>query len=153
MSNKDFLISKIKDGTVLDHIETGMALIVLRALNITGRKGNQISVGMNVSSKRSKKKDIIKVENKFLESYETNKLALMAPHATVNIIKNYNIVEKRNVQLPNTFTAVFTCVNPSCISNSQEPIKSELLVYKKNPPLLKCKYCSRIFKPDEVIKT
>ena len=77
----------------------------------------------------------------------------MAPHATVNIIKNYNIVEKRNVQLPNTFTAVFTCVNPSCISNSQEPIKSELLVCEKNPPLLKCKYCSRIFKPDEVIKT
>ena len=91
MSNKDFLISKIKDGTVLDHIEPGMALIVLRALNITGIKGNQISIGMNVSNKRSKKKDIIKVENKFLEPYETNKLALMAPHATVNIIKNYNL--------------------------------------------------------------
>ncbi|MFZ0647991.1 MAG: aspartate carbamoyltransferase regulatory subunit, partial [Nitrososphaeraceae archaeon] len=74
------LVRRIKDGTVVDHIENGKALIVLRVLDITGREGNVVTVALNVPSSKHMKKDIIKVENKFLEKVETDKLALIAPH-------------------------------------------------------------------------
>ena len=83
---RQLLVRRIKDGTVIDHIESGKALLVLRTLNITGKEGNVITVALNVPSSKHNKKDIIKVENRFLEKNETNKLALIAPHTTINII-------------------------------------------------------------------
>src|SRR3990170_3238439 len=100
MSEEGLLVGRIRNGTVLDHVEPGTALVVLSALNIKGTDGNIVSVAMNVSSKKIGKKDIVKVENRVLKPEETNKLALIAPRATVNIIREYKIVEKRSVQLP-----------------------------------------------------
>ena len=94
------LVRRIKDGTVVDHIENGKALIVLRVLDITGKEGNVVTVALNVPSNKHSKKDIIKVENKYLEKDETDKLALIAPHATINIIRDYKLVEKRIINLP-----------------------------------------------------
>src|SRR3712207_9116820 len=95
---RQLLVRRIKDGTVIDHIESGKALLVLRTLDITGKEGNVITVALNVPSSKHNKKDIIKVENKFLEKNETNKLALIAPHATINIIKEYRLrSEERRV--------------------------------------------------------
>ena len=96
------LVRRIKDGTVIDHIEGGKALFVLRALNVTGKEGNVITVALHVPSSKHGKKDIIKVENRFLETSETNKLALIAPRATINIIRDYKLVEKRKIQLPDS---------------------------------------------------
>src|SRR6478752_262351 len=96
------LVRRIKDGTVIDHIEAGKALLVLQALAITGKEGNVITVALNVPSSKHGKKDIIKVENRFLETDETNKLALIAPNATINIIKDYRLIEKRKIHLPDT---------------------------------------------------
>jgi aspartate carbamoyltransferase regulatory subunit len=104
---RQLLVRRIKDGTVIDHIESGKALLVLRTLDITGKEGNVITVALNVPSSKHNKKDIIKVENKFLEKDETNKLALIAPHATINIIKEYRLVEKRKIQLPDSIIGVF----------------------------------------------
>ena len=118
----DLRINRIKHGTVLDHIVSGRAFNVLSALDINGTDGNQVSVAMNVSSKQYKKKDIIKIENRILAVEETNRLALITPHSTINIIENYEIIEKRNVELPKKFTGVFRCTNPTCISNSNEQI-------------------------------
>lgn len=77
--SSQLLVRRIRDGTVIDHIESAKALFVLRALNITGKEGNVITVALNVPSSKHHKKDIIKVENRFLETHETNKLALIAP--------------------------------------------------------------------------
>jgi aspartate carbamoyltransferase regulatory subunit len=77
------LVRRIRVGTVIDHIESGKAMLVLKALNITGKEGNVITVALNVPSSKHGKKDIIKVENRFLQTDETNKLALIAPHATI----------------------------------------------------------------------
>ena len=148
----DLRISRIKHGTVLDHIIAGRAFNVLSALNINGTDGNQVSVAMNVSSKQYSKKDIIKIENRILAVEETNRLALITPHSTINIIENYEITEKRNVELPEKFTGVFKCTNPTCISNSSEPIISELLIINNDPPRLKCKYCTRISLTEEILK-
>ena len=151
MSEAQLLVRRIKDGTVIDHIDTGMALIVLKALNITGKEGSVITVAMNVPSSKLERKDIIKVENKFLESNETNKLALLAPKATVNIIRDYKVVEKRKVELPDTFVGIFKCSNPKCVTNSKEEIVPIIDVIDKSKQTLKCRYCSRILNVSELI--
>lgn len=151
MSEAQLLVRRIKDGTVIDHIDPGMALIVLRALNITGREGNVITVALNVPSSKLETKDIIKVENKFLEPEETNKLALLAPKATVNIIRDYKVVEKRKVELPTAFIGIFKCSNLRCVTNSKEEIKPIIDVIDKSKPTLKCRYCARILTVDELI--
>jgi len=151
MSEEQLLVRRIKDGTVIDHIDPGMALIVLKALNITGREGNVITVALNVPSSKLETKDIIKVENKFLESQETNKLALLAPKATVNIIRDYKVIEKRKVELPDAFIEIFRCSNPRCVTNSKEEIKPIIDVIEKSRPTLKCRYCARILTVNELI--
>ena len=81
------LVRRIKEGTVIDHILPGKAFNVLKTLDITGKEGNIVTVALNVPSSKKDKKDIIKVENKFLENVDTDKIALISPHATINIIK------------------------------------------------------------------
>lgn len=145
------LVRRIKDGTVIDHIEAGKALLVLHALAITGKEGNVITVAMNVPSSKHGKKDIIKVENRYLETSETNKLALIAPHATINIIKDYKLVEKRKIQLPESIVGIFKCSNLKCITNSGEDIKSKIDVIDKEKMVLKCRYCSRTLLIEELV--
>jgi len=111
MSEADLIVRKIKNGTVIDHIEAGKGLKVLNALGIDGKDGNVITIALNVPSSKVTKKDIIKVENRFLKDSDTNKLALIAPKATVNIIKDYKLVEKRRVTLPNEIERIFKCSN------------------------------------------
>ena len=137
------LVRRIKDGTVVDHIENGKALIVLRVLDITGREGNVVTVALNVPSSKHVKKDIIKVENKFLEKVETDKLALIAPHATINIIRDYKLVEKRKINLPDSIIGIFDCPNLNCVTNSEEDIRSTIDIIDKEKILLRCKYCAR----------
>ena len=148
---RQLLVRRIKDGTVIDHIESGKALLVLRTLDITGKEGNVITVALNVPSSKHDKKDIIKVENKFLEKHETNKLALIAPHATINIIKEYRLVEKRKIQLPDSIIGVFKCPNLKCVTNSDEYIKPVINIIDKEKILLRCKYCFRTLTINELV--
>jgi aspartate carbamoyltransferase regulatory subunit len=145
------LVRRIKDGTVIDHIEAGKALFVLRALSVTGKEGNVITVALNVPSSKHGKKDIIKVENRFLETSETNKLALIAPRATINIIRDYKLVEKRKIQLPDSIVGIFKCPNLKCITNSGEEIRSTIDVIDKQKVVLKCRYCARTLSIDELV--
>jgi aspartate carbamoyltransferase regulatory subunit len=144
------LVRRIRDGTVIDHIEAGKALFVLRALAITGKEGNVITVALNVPSSKHGKKDIIKVENRSLETDETNKLALIAPKATINI-RDYKLVEKRKIQLPNSIADIFKCPNLKCITNSSEDIKSVIDVIDKEKMVLKCRYCARAISVEELV--
>lgn len=145
------LVRRIKDGTVIDHIEAGKALLVLRALSITGKEGNVITAALNVPSSKHGKKDIIKVENRFLETSETNKLALIAPRATINIIRDYKLVEKRKIQLPDSIVGIFKCPNLKCITNSGEEIRSTIDIIDKEKVVLKCRYCARTLSIDELV--
>jgi len=143
MEVAELLVRRIREGTVIDHIDEGKGLQVLSALGINGKDGNVITIALNVPSGKFKKKDIIKVENKFLKDDDTNKLAVIAPKATVNIIKEYKLVEKRRVSLPNEIDRIFRCSNPECITNSTEHIESIMDVVDKEGRVLKCRYCSR----------
>ncbi len=144
MEQSELMVRRIKEGTVIDHIDEGKGLQVLNALRIDGNDGSLITIALNVPSGKFKKKDIIKVENKFLKDDDTNKLAVIVPNATINIIKNYKLVEKRRVALPNEVDRIFRCSNPDCITNSTEHIESVMDVIDKEARILKCRYCSRM---------
>jgi aspartate carbamoyltransferase regulatory subunit len=143
MTEVELRVKPIKNGTVIDHIAGGQALNVLKILGISGTTDATVSVVMNVESKKLGKKDIVKVEDRELKEEEVNRIALIAPAATINIIRDYKVIEKRAVDLPDEIVGVVRCQNPSCISNTSEPIKSRMLVKAKNPVLLRCIYCEQ----------
>ena len=150
MEQSELMVRRIKEGTVIDHIDEGKGLQVLNALRIDGHDGSLITIALNVPSGKSKKKDIIKVENKFLKDDDTNKIAVIAPKATINIIKNYKLIEKRRVALPNEIDRIFRCSNPDCITNSTEHIDSIMDVIDKEGMILKCRYCARILDVNKI---
>ncbi len=141
MSERELRVSKIKDGTVIDHIRGGFALDVVRILGITGKEKRVMTIAINVPSKRFGVKDIVKIEGKALDAQEVNRIALVAPHASINIIRNYTVVEKLEVKLPVMFEGILKCLNPCCVSNSSEPITSKFHLKSEEPLLLKCHYC------------
>lgn len=139
---KELKVQPIKDGTVIDHITAGNALKVLKILGIEGKEDSIISIAMNVVGKRGKK-DIVKIENRELDAKEVDKIALIAPNATINIIRNYEVFEKHRVAIPDEIVGIVKCPNPNCISNSNEPIETKFIVIRRQPLKIKCYYCER----------
>ena len=149
---QDLYVRKIRHGTVIDHISAGYALDVLKILGIDGRDGHTVSVALNVPSKKQSKKDIVKVEDPELKPGEADKIALVAPTATINIIRDYKVAEKTRVKLPQRIGGIVRCANPSCISNSGEPVQASFTVLKEDPGRLRCAYCARIMEKPDVLK-
>jgi aspartate carbamoyltransferase regulatory subunit len=147
MKTKELKIPRIKDGTVIDHITAGNAVNVLHILGIPKTSSSVVSVAMNVKSKMGKK-DIVKVENRELKPSEVDKIALIAPKATINIIRDYEVAKKHRVKLPDEIVGIVQCSNPTCISNSKEPVKSRFKIIKQDPPRIKCYYCER--EPEDI---
>ena len=146
-------IVKIHDGTVIDHIRAGKALEVLEILGITGKDGNVVSLAMNISSSKIKKKDIVKVEHRFLKEQEVARIALVAPEATINHIEDYKIIKKVRVELPDVISDIFPCPNQRCVTNKErEPIHSKYEVVSKTPMQLKCLYCWTIVEEQDIFK-
>ncbi|RLI20661.1 aspartate carbamoyltransferase regulatory subunit [Candidatus Bathyarchaeota archaeon] len=145
-------VSKIKNGTVIDHITSGHALDVVKILGITGKSGNIVTIAMNVPSKRMGKKDIVKIEGRELKAEEVDKIALIAPNATINIIRDYKVIEKKRVQLPKVIKNIVKCANPACISNSNEPVQPIFYVENQEPLYLKCHYCGYLMEREEILK-
>lgn len=139
-------ISKIREGTVIDHIDAGKAPLVLKILGIDKGSKETVSLAMNVSSKKMGKKDIVKVEGKFLGEEELNKIALIAPGATINIIKDYKIEKKFKVTPPERLEGILKCPNRNCISNAErEPITPKFKIVKRSTLFAVCEYCGRRF--------
>jgi len=150
---RELLVRKIREGTVIDHIPAGKALTVLKILGLTGEEGFTIAIVMNVESKKLGKKDIVKIEGKFLKPSEVDKIALIAPTATINIVRNYEVVTKRRVEVPNEIVNILKCINPNCITNrSGEPVSRLFKVISKKPLKLVCKYCDEMMTEEDVVK-
>ncbi|MGY5864858.1 MAG: aspartate carbamoyltransferase regulatory subunit [Candidatus Thorarchaeota archaeon] len=145
-------IVKIHDGTVIDHIRAGKALEVLKILGITGEYGNVVSLAMNISSEKIGKKDIVKVEHRFLADEEVARIALVAPEATINLIEDFKLIKKTRVELPETITDIFECTNQRCVTNKErEPIHSKYEVVSRTPIQLKCLYCWTLIEEQDII--
>ena len=141
---RELKITPIRNGTVIDHISSGLALEVLSILRIRDRhRDSTVSVALHVRSGKLGWKDIVKVENVELTPREVNAIALIAPTATISIIRDYRVREKRTVDLPPRIIGILRCPNPNCISNQPEPLESEFEVTDRRPTVLKCAFCER----------
>ena len=143
MGRKELVVSALENGTVLDHIP---AKNVYKALDILNLKGveSQITIGINLASKIYGHKGIIKIADKFFEDDELNKLALIAPNATVNVIKDFKVVEKKKLEMPKEVVGIAKCRNPKCVTNHQ-PITTRFTTVKKNNEIqLLCHFCEKI---------
>jgi len=138
ISEHGLLISPIRNGTVIDHITAGEALNVLKILGITGSTGECLSIATNVASGKMGRKDIVKIENRELVKEEVDRIALIAPQARINIIRNFDVVEKIGVKIPDRLVGVVRCPNPGCITNTDEPVKSVFYVVSQG---IRCRYC------------
>ena len=137
-------VEAIKNGTVIDHIPAHVGIKVLKLFNMDN-SNQRVTIGLNLPSSALGAKDLIKIENVFINEDQANQLALYAPKATVNQIENYEVVKKLNVSLPDFISAVFKCPNTNCISHG-EPVSSGFKVLTKKADIqLKCKYCEKVF--------
>ena len=135
-------VQKIEDGTVIDHISGGKAWEVVKLLDLD-HYGGTVTVLSNVHSKTLGKKDVIKIEKKQLSKVEVNKIALVSPKASVNLIKSFTVKEKYFVELPKEVEGILRCTNPVCVTNF-EPVKGKFAVETKEPLSLRCEYCERV---------
>lgn len=149
--DKALQVSAIKEGTVIDHIPAERLFDVINILGLYNSP-DMITFGTNLYSKRLGKKGIIKVANRHFKGKEIDKIALIAPHAKLNIIKNYEVVEKRLVEIPEEIISIVKCFNPKCITNN-EKIETRFQVICKNPIELKCHFCEKITYEKEVVIT
>jgi aspartate carbamoyltransferase regulatory subunit len=147
---KELKVSKIQNGTVIDHIRAGMSPLILRILGIGQEFPDTVILAMNVSSRKYGRKDIVKVENRELSSEMINKIALVAPHATINIIRNFEVVKKIPVSLPDRIERVVRCPNRRCITNSSEGVDYLFRVESRSPIELRCYYCERLIGQEEI---
>ncbi|WP_406660623.1 aspartate carbamoyltransferase regulatory subunit [Methanolobus sp. ZRKC3] len=145
---KELRVRRIENGTVIDHITSGQALNVLKILGIPSSSHSVVSVLLNSQGKYGNK-DVVKIENRELKVREVDRIALIAPNATINIIRNYNVSQKKKVHIPEFVGGIVKCINPNCISNSNEPITSKFNVSVDGENLkLRCAYCGRIISED-----
>lgn len=144
-TNRELRVSKIQSGTVIDHITGGQALNVLAIVGIDGSEGETVSVGMNVPSDRLGQKDIVKVEGQELSQDEVDVLSLIAPAATINIVRDYEVIEKHRVSPPEEVVGVLACPNHNCITTDPEPVQSRFEVLDDG---VRCAYCGTIIRED-----
>lgn len=142
-------VSKIENGTVIDHIPAGNALKILNVVSDSGEDA-VISVIMNVDSRTIGRKDILKIEGKEMDPWEIDSVALFAPSATLNVIEGYEVVDKQQLDVPETVAGIIDCPNPDCITNADEPADTVFHVIAENPVELKCRYCESAFGHDDL---
>lgn len=135
-------VSAIENGTVIDHISAKTLFKVIQILGLD-HIDNQITFGTNLESKKLGLKAIIKISGKYFEDEDINRIALVAPEAKLNIIRNYEVVEKKVVEVPDVITGIAKCMNPKCITN-HEAVKTRFRVISKKNVALKCIYCEKI---------
>jgi len=145
---KQLRVDPIKNGTVIDHISAGKALQVADILNLKSPK-NLIMIGINLSSSKMGKKDIIKIENRILSNDEVNSIALISPNASLTIIKDYQVVKKQKICLPEEITKHLICPNPNCVTNVEQ-VMTKFEVANQKPVEVRCKYCEKTYPIDKV---
>ncbi|HJH77373.1 aspartate carbamoyltransferase regulatory subunit [Xylanibacter rarus] len=141
MSKKERLVAAIENGTVIDHIPSEKTYEVANILGLQNLK-TVVTIGYNYLSKKIGHKGIIKVEDKFFTDEEISRLSVVAPNVVLNIIRNYEVVEKKKVVTPNELRGIIKCNNPKCITNN-EPMKTVFHVIDKENGIIKCHYCDK----------
>ena len=149
MADNLLRVQPIRNGTVIDHIKPGRGKKILDVLELSN-SGTTISLLINVASKKKKRKDIIKVEDRELNSSEAEKLSLLSPEARINIIRNYAVAEKNKMVIPKTINNIVHCSNDNCICNNERGAKTKLRVIDQKTLSVQCIYCGRKIEEEEI---
>lgn len=142
-----YYVNALRHGTVLDHLAPGTALGAHRALQLPASA--RVAIGINLQSGKHSSKDIIKIEDVELGPQELNKLALICPDATLSIIRDYEVVQKVPIEMPAEFSGIVRCSVSSCVTN-HDPVVTRFLVVRKDPLRLRCHYCERVLRAEEL---
>ena len=147
-TKKELAVAALENGTVIDRIPSEQQFKVVSMLKLD-TIANSITIGNNLGSKKIGKKGIIKVADYFFKDEEINKIALIAPDATINVIRDYKVVEKYSITLHETLRGIVRCNNPKCISNN-EPMETVFHVTRREPLEVTCRYCNRSMNAQEI---
>ena len=148
-NNKPALqVSALCNGTVIDHIPADKLFAVVNLLDIP-TMSNNVTIGYNLESKKLGKKGLIKISDRFFTDDEINKISVVAPNVVLNTIRNYSVVEKREVKMPDEIHNIIKCNNLNCITNN-EPMATHFYVANRNNHTLKCRYCEKEVSLDDV---
>lgn len=144
-------VAALCNGTAIDHIPSSEVFKVVSLLGLE-KLHYPITIGNNLESKKMGTKGIIKISDKFFEEDEVNRIAVIAPHVVLNVIKNYEVVEKKRIEIPSVIKGIVKCNNPKCITNN-EPMPTHFITTNKDNIELQCYYCSvKLHKEDIELK-
>lgn len=136
----ELAVAALRNGTVIDHIPSETLFKCVKILGLSSTS-HRLTIGNNLDSKRLGTKGIIKVADLFFPEATLNRIALIAPTAVVNTIRDYEVVEKRPVQLPHTIKGIVKCDNPKCVTNN-EPMETQFETVDDTPGVIRCHYCN-----------
>ncbi|HAC20919.1 MAG TPA: aspartate carbamoyltransferase regulatory subunit [Porphyromonadaceae bacterium] len=146
---KEMQVAALENGTAIDHIPSEQLFKVASLLGIE-HLNNPITIGNNLQSKKMGSKGLIKISDKFFEESDINKISLIAPNVIMNIIRDYEVVEKKQVTLPEELIGIVKCNNPKCITNN-EPMNTRFYVVDKDKVEIKCHYCERKIDKEDIV--
>ena len=148
-NNKQALqVSALCNGTVIDHIPADKLFAVVNLLEIS-TMSNNVTIGFNLESKKLGKKGLIKISDRFFTDDEINKISVVAPNVVLNTIRDYCVVEKREVKMPDEIHNIIRCNNLNCITNN-EPMETHFYVANRETHTLKCRYCEKEVSLDDI---
>lgn len=140
---KELNVSALESGTVIDHIPADALFKVINVLKLDNLGDNMITFGTNLDSRLYGKKAIIKIANVFFQESDINRIALFAPEAVLNVIKNYEVTEKMVITMPKEIVGIVKCQNPVCVTNN-ERVNPRYDVLSTSPAALRCSYCEKV---------
>ena len=146
---QELQVAALRNGTVIDHIPSGKLFTIVSLLGLERMECN-ITIGYNLDSKKLGKKGIIKIADKFFDDEEINRISVVAPHVKLNIIRDYEVVEKKEVNMPDDLKGIVKCANPKCITNN-EPMPTLFHVIDKNKCAIKCHYCEKELRKEDIV--
>ena len=149
MKKKELAVAALENGIVIDHIPCASLFKVVNLLGIE-HMDKSVTIGFNLDSERLGKKGIIKIADLELPTEVLNRIAVIAPRAVINIIRDYEVVDKREATLPDELHDIVKCNNPKCISNN-EPMATHFDVVSRYPLVLRCHYCERKAVQNEIV--
>lgn len=149
-NKEEMIVSALRNGTVIDHVPSDKLFEIVDILRLADMK-NQITIGNNLESKKIGSKGIIKISDKFFEKKELGKIAIIAPKANISIIRDFEVVEKFQLSLPDEITGIIRCANPKCITNNERDIVSRFDVIDKENLAVRCHYCEKVMNKEDIV--
>lgn len=149
MTTETLAVSAIQNGSVIDHIPAGGATRLIKLLQLK-QHPNTVTVGLNLPSKSMGKKDLLKIEGRFLTPQEISEIAIFAPNATINLIHNFKLKDKFSATLPDNISALLVCPNKNCVSRNKDVISKFEILTLRQVVQLHCHYCEGVFQKEDI---